>query len=167
MTSETGLERNKWCLFFDVCSKIEKLSAELYHFYSDVFLDNPDASRMWKKTALEEENHLEQIKMAERLTTEIDMVMPNGLEVACGIHAKLGRLVAGVKHNPPDLITALKKSIEMEERLAFLHMESALRFKNASMQQMFDALRASDREHISALKRQLAIESLARMEMSG
>lgn len=159
--------QEKALLFLDVCAQIEGLCAELYHFYSRVYTDNPDVVRLWKKTAMEEENHRNQINLAMRMRDEIESLLPNGLDVAYQIHHKLKHLVVGVKNNPPVLVTALKKSIEMEERLAFLHVESAVRFKDESIQKMFNALRAADREHITALRRQLAIESLAFTEMHG
>ena len=56
---------------------------------------------------------------------------------------------------------------EMEERLVFLHMDSAVKFKDMSVQHMFEALRSADRDHIRALRRQLAIETLAGTEMVG
>jgi hypothetical protein len=53
--------------FLDVYMGIETLCADLYHFYSEVFEDIPEASRLWKKTALEEENHKRQFELALRL----------------------------------------------------------------------------------------------------
>lgn len=159
--------REKSLLFLDVNARIEDLCAELYHFYSRVFLDNREVSLLWKKTAMEEENHRMQIQMAMRLSDAIEDVLPDGLSVTYTMHLKLKRLVAGVKNNPPDLVTALKKAIEMEERMAFLHVESSVRFRDESIRSMFEALRGADRGHITALKRQLAIETLAFTEMDG
>lgn len=162
---ESDSLREQSLLFLDVNARIEALCAELYHFYSRVFFYNGDVSRLWQKTAMEEENHRMQVQMAMRLSDAIEDVLPDGLTVAYSIHQKLHRLVAGVRNNPPDLVTALKKSIEMEERMAFLHVESSVRFKDESIRRMFEALRGSDRGHITALKRQLAIETLALTEM--
>lgn len=167
MTSDPGLEQDKWLLFFDLCARIEGLTAELYHHYSHVYSFHADATRLWKKTALEEENHRLQIEMASRLRDEIESVLPDGLNVTSGIYQKLVRIVAGVKSNPPDLITALKKAIEMEERLVFLHVDSSVKFKDRELQRTFDALRKADQDHIRALRRQLAIETLAQTDMTG
>jgi rubrerythrin len=67
--------------------------------------------------------------------------------------------------NPPDLITALTKSIEMEKRLADLHVESALHFKDDSIQKMFQALQQADQEHVKSLQHLLSIVSLPHAEM--
>ena len=166
MTESAGKENA--LLFLDVCAKIEGMTADLYHFYSRAFNADREVSRLWKKTALEEENHYRQIRLALKMLDQVEsLLLDDGLGAAYGIFHKLQKLVSGVKSNPPDLVTALKKSIEMEERLSFLHVDSSVRFKDESVQQMFSSLRAADREHVSALKRQLAIETVAFTEMRG
>jgi len=154
-------------LFLDLCASIEELFADLYHFYSRVYADNPDAARVWKKLAIEEENHRAQVELAAHLQDEVAGLEEGVLERSHLLHKKLQLMLRGVKSCPPPLDIALKKAVEMEESLAGLHVDRALSFKTESTQKLFHALREADRSHVSALKRQLAIETLAITEMMG
>src|SRR6185369_17555540 len=57
---------------FKMCSKIEAGFAELYHYYSELFSEDFDASALWKKVANEEENHLRQFEFADRIYRDAD-----------------------------------------------------------------------------------------------
>ena len=153
--------------FFDVCAKIEGLCAELYHFYSDVHQDNADISNLWKKTALEEENHQKQFELAFKLRDDVAIELHADLERTIRIHGKLGSLLQHVRQTPPDIVTALNKAIEMEEALADLHLDSSVRFQDESIRKMFQALREFDQDHVKALRYGLAIMTLSRTEMTG
>jgi hypothetical protein len=159
--------KDKATIFFDVCAKIEGLCAELYHFYSDIFQENADISNLWKKTALEEENHQKQFELAFKLLDEVDLELNADLDRTCRIHGKLGGLLQHVRQSPPDIVTALNKAIEMEEALADLHLDSSVRFHDESTQKMFKALREFDQDHVKALRHALAIMTLHKSEMVG
>jgi rubrerythrin len=159
--------KDKTTIFFDVCAKIEGLCAELYHFYSDIFQENAEISNLWKKTALEEENHQKQFELAFRLHKEIDLELNADLDRTCRIHSKLGGLLQHVRQSPPDIATALNKAIEMEESLADLHLDSSVRFEDESIRKMFQALREYDQDHVKALRHGLAITTITQMEMAG
>src|SRR5450631_3361737 len=102
-------------LFLDLCAQNERLCADLYHYYSDLFLDSADISSLWKKTALEEENHQKQFELAFRLRDDCEFELTKDLERALSIHHKLTSLLDHVHHNPPDIVSALQKAVEMEE----------------------------------------------------
>jgi rubrerythrin len=153
-------------LFLDVCMRIEGLCAELYHYFADVYGEYSDAALLLKKTALEEENHRKQFELVLHLRDEVEFeITPADLRRAWHIHAKITELLNVVKQKRPDLINAFTLAVEMEERLADLHVESAVRFKDESLVRLFEAFGRSDQEHVSALKRYLTILLLPGSEM--
>lgn len=166
MSEMTDIMASK--LFLQVCMGIEGLCADLYHFYSEVYEDVPDASRLWKKTALEEENHKMQFELALRLFDETEFEVPkDNLKRAFSMQYKLLKLIDHVKVNKPGLLTAVSKAVEMEDKLADLHVHIALKFKDESMQKLFTALSDDDRDHVSALQRFRTILYLPYCEMGG
>jgi rubrerythrin len=162
---ELDTTKDKIILFFDVCAKIEGLCATLYHYYSDIHKDNVDVSRLWKKTAMEEENHQKQFELAYRLREDIEFDLNADIDRFYRIHQILSNLLAHVRQNPPDIVTALTKAIEMEERIADLHLESSVRFHDESISKMFQALQAFDQDHVKSLRHCLAAVTLSKSEM--
>ncbi|OGU13061.1 MAG: hypothetical protein A2076_07215 [Geobacteraceae bacterium GWC2_53_11] len=155
-------------VFLDVCAGIEKLCADLYHHYSTIYQDIPEAASLWKKTALEEENHQKQFELALRLWDETEFdVLNDSLKQAYTIQYKLMTFMNNIKSSKPDLLTAVSKAIEMEKKLAALHVNTALKFKEASMQDMFKALSEADNGHMADLQRYQSILSLPHCEMEG
>ncbi|KAB0669652.1 hypothetical protein F6V30_12690 [Oryzomonas sagensis] len=155
------------CLIFKICARIEAQTAELYHYYSELFRENRDAAQLWHKTALEEENHLRQFELADRLYRNVDFVVAIDPERAERVCHKLGMLVSHVRQQPPDLETALSRAIEMEEALADLHMESVVRFADDSIQKIFRAMMRFDQEHVQLLKKFLTDVTKPRTERDG
>lgn len=140
--------------FLHMCMGIEGLCADLYHFYSKMFEDIPEASNLWKKTALEEENHRMQFELALRLVNEAEFeVSTDSLKRAYSIQNRLLRHFEQIKHHKPELLTAVSKAVEMEEKLADLHAHTSLHFKEESMQQLFKALSEADLDHVACMQR--------------
>jgi hypothetical protein len=165
MTDITDMTSKK--IFLEVCMGIERLCADVYHYFSKIYEDNPEASRLWMKTALEEENHQKQCELALRLLCETEFEVPKeSLERAYSVQYKLLYLIDHIKSTKPELLTAVSKAVEMEEKLADLHVH-ALNFKEESMQKLFKSLSAADREHIAALQRYRTILYLPQSEMVG
>ncbi|MDA8414225.1 MAG: hypothetical protein M0023_10625 [Desulfobacteraceae bacterium] len=158
---------DKVILFFDVCAKIEGLCATLYHYYSDLYKDDDDVSQLWKKTALEEENHQKQFELANRLRDDVGFDLKADLERTSRIHQKLVNLLDHVRQNPPDVVTALTKAIEMEESLSDLHLDSSVSFRDELISKMFQALREFDQDHVKSLRNCLSILMLPKTEMTG
>jgi len=159
--------RDRVVQFFDVCAGIEGLCAKLYHYYSDIYKDNDEVSRLWAKTALEEENHQKQFELVNRLRDDIGFDLNADIDRTVRIHQKLGTLLEHVRLNPPDLVTALSRAIEMEENLADLHLDSSVSFHDESIKAMFLALREFDQDHVKSLRHCLAIMQLPTTEMVG
>ena len=159
-------EKPDQLLFFDVCSKIEGLCAELYHYYSELFLENEEASRLWKKTALDEENHQKMIELANRLRKDCEFELIADIEKPYRVYNKLSAFVAHVRQFPPAIVPAFKNAIEMEEALYDLHIESSVKFKEPQLKVMFNAF-GGDLQHIMALRNFLAVLMLPLTEMTG
>ncbi len=161
-------DREKLLLFLDCCALIEHKCADMYHYYSELFNDTPEMARLWKKTALEEENHARQVRLAIRMIDEIATFPADAsLDKVYRVNRTLDALLAGVKQSPPSRTTALRKAIETEQHLAGLHVDHALMFRDPSTNQMFKALHDADQGHITELQKQLAIETIAHAEMCG
>jgi rubrerythrin len=155
-------------IFLEVCMGIEGLCAELYHYYSEIYEDIPEASRLWKKTALEEESHQRQFELALRLVNETEFeVSKDGLKRAYAIQYKLLKLLEHIKSNKPELLTAVSKAVEMENKLADLHVHTSLHFKEEAMQNLFKSLSDADRDHVSDMQRYRTILHLPLCEMEG
>jgi len=165
--AESYVLQNRCSLLFDLCKDIEGLVAQLYHFYSDYFKDNVEISRMWKKTAMEEENHHLQFALAQRIAGDIICSANVDLDMIADTKDKLSKLVSAVIKNPPDLVTALSRAVEMEEKLADLHASTVVNFADAETQNMFKAMIGFDQEHVETLRRYLAITTLNKAEMAG
>jgi rubrerythrin len=164
MNEMTGMMNKR--IFLEVCMGIENLCAELYHYYSKIYEDIPEASKLWKKTALEEENHQKQFELALRLLNETAFEVPkNNMHRAYFIQYKLLKLTNQIKSSKPELLTAFTKAIEMEEKLADLHISTSLRFEDESMQNLFKALSEADRDHVADLKHYHSILYLPHCEM--
>ena len=152
-------------IIFNICSKLEARFAELYHYYGDIFSEDFYASKLWKKVALEEENHLRQFEVADRLYRWSDFEVTVDLERAQRICNKMDTLLEHVRQTPPSLETALTKAIEMEEAIAYLHMTTAVKFADESIQNLFKAMAGSDLNHIQSLKDYLTVIHLSRTDM--
>lgn len=148
-------EHDRIWLLFDVCREIEGIFAELYHYYSDLFSDNQEVSRMWKKTAMEEENHQHQFALARRMLSNIDCVANVDIDSVVTIRDKLLKLVPYMKKNPPDLVTALTRAIELEEKLMDLHASRAVCFSDPETKKFFSAMINFDQDHVETIRSQL------------
>jgi rubrerythrin len=164
MSETTDMMTKK--IFLDVCMGIEGLCAELYHYYSKIYEDIPEASGLWKKTALEEENHQRQFELALRLWEETDFeVLDDSLKRAYSIQHKLLKFINKIKSTRPELLAAVSSAVEMEEKLADLHAHTSLKFREESMQKLFKALSDADRDHVTDLQRYRTILCLPQSEM--
>jgi rubrerythrin len=164
---QLDITKDKVILFIDVNAKIEGLCASLYHYYSEIHKDHVDVSQLWKKTALEEENHQRQFELAYRLRDDVEFDLKADIDRAYRIHQKLNNLLEHVRRSPPDIVTALTKAIEMEESLADLHLECSVRFHDEGVRKMFQALRDFDQDHIKSLRDCLTVMLLPKTEMAG
>lgn len=164
---ETEHDKANDHLIFEECSKIEARFAELYNYYSELFSDNVDAAELWKKVAAEEEDHLRQFEFANRIYRWADFTPNVQFARVRNVSEKMDALLGYVRLNPPQLETALRKSIEIEEALADLHMTSAVMFADENTQNLFKAMAKSEQGHIESLRRYLNVLEISHAEMNG
>jgi len=134
------------------CSQIEGKVAEIYHFFSDLHRENAELSVLWRKTALEEENHMYQFQLAARISrgtvagTRIDAGKAQAaLNMVESLQERL-------QEKPPTFAGALKFAVELEEKLSAFHLENAVIFDNDQAESLFRAMMANDRDHVAALQ---------------
>ena len=135
------------------CAAIERECAELYHWLSDLFRDDRKVSALWKKTALEEENHESQFLLAVKLSDGILAVPLIEQETADAQLEWLINLRRELEENPPDLVRALETALFIEEQLERFHLENVLLYSNEDHRRMFGAMMAHDQDHADSLKR--------------
>ena len=162
---KTEHDQTDIALFLNLSAQIEGLCAELYHYYSELFRDNEEISRLWTIYALEEENRQKQFELAYRLRDECAFELKSNIERVQNIRHKFIRLLDHVRQDPPDIVTALQKAIEMEEAISDIHMESAVRSKDAHIHDMFQAMQNFDKGNLESLKSMFAVVSLPQTEM--
>lgn len=141
--------------FLDACEQIERVAADLYHFYADHFVSDREISQLFRKTALEEENHVRMVQMAKRMVDQIRGV---------NVDTRLGQAAAtfitnhfeDVKKFPPALDQALQSSIRFEDKMSIFHSDNALLFTSNEVREIFTSLMKNDQEHVESLQRALS-----------
>jgi rubrerythrin len=137
----------------ELCRDIEMYNAELYKFYAEIFSADEEISKLWSKTALEEESHMNQIVMAIGMreqwhvaSVKVDIFRAeNTLRMVKSIYD-------GVRLNRPSLIDALRSAIKLEHNLDTFHMSNVATFKDGNLNELFKSLMNADREHIGMLE---------------
>lgn len=154
MTETHSGTRGDVLRILEICREIEECIAELYHYYADIFSDTPDISKLWEKTAREEENHAHQFALAITLRRQgVVQAVNTDLYTAETILNKLKSIYTTVKQNRPTIADALRSAIKLEEKLAEYHMSSLAHFQDESYQKLFDAMMKNDQGHIVSLER--------------
>lgn len=139
----------------ELCADIEIKFAELYRFFAELFIENPEISALWNKTANEEDNHAEQFKLAVRLRgagMETVKVDPSKITY---IIEKLNTFLPKFKESNPTLAQALMFAIQLEEKLSDYHMSILVDFADNDLAKLFKAMANNDIGHIDMLHQAL------------
>lgn len=136
----------------DICCKTEEACADLYHYFSKLYEDNPKASTIWKKTAVEEENHANQFRLASRLRGQGMKSLSTDSYKAKTLLAKLQSVYESVQKSPPPLKEAFRFAINLENSLSDYHMDTIATYEDESLANLFKAMMENDREHIQMLE---------------
>ena len=142
----------KMHLFLDACCEIESICAEIYYFFAEHFIDEPRVSRLWCKTAMEEENHARHVYLAKKMVESISWVSLESWRDASRARDAVRQLAVAVQKSPPSIEDALRLSLQCEERMERFHMQNAMLMKEKGGNDLFRALMREDREHASLLK---------------
>jgi rubrerythrin len=137
----------------EIARDIELYCAEVYKYFSEIFADDFELSNLWRKTALEEENHANQFVMA------INLRRMNMVEAVCVELQKAENTLLAIKSfydkvrlNKPTAIDALRNAITIEEKLSDFHMTSIALFIDDNFKKLFTAMMKADDYHLEKIK---------------
>lgn len=139
-------------IFLDSCYEIECCCAEMYYFFAEQFADNRKLSRLWSKTAMEEENHARHVLLAKKMVSSINWVCLESWRNATTALALVKQTIRSIRESPPGQKDAILMALACEHRLENLHMQSAILVKEAVGNSMFKALLKADRQHVELLE---------------
>lgn len=139
-------------LLLEKCRTIELLNQELYTRFAETYADIPEAVYLWRKTAVEEENHAEQFTLALKMRKCLQMQSTITLDTADKLIARLRNVIERLPSNRLSLIEALEFAIKLEQYLVKFHLSCVASFKDESFQKLFNAMMASDQGHIAAIE---------------
>jgi len=138
----------------EICRDVEVYVSELYYYFEESFRDTPDISSLWRKTAMEEENHAKQFVLAINLRKQ-DIVHAVIIDQSTAEAAlsKVKSLYETVRQSKPAIVDALHMAIELEEELAEYHLSALARFQDKSHKMLFEAMMNHDNGHALELKK--------------
>jgi rubrerythrin len=154
MTENPSGTKVEVLIILELCRDIENQSAELYHYFEGIFSDSPIISELWKKTALEEENHSNQFVLAINLRRQ-GLVQSVSLDqnTAETMLYKVKSLFEEVRRNKPGIADSLRLAIELEEELSEYHLSTMALFQEESHRKLFEAMMKNDHDHVVDLKK--------------
>jgi rubrerythrin len=138
----------------DICRDIEVTCSELYHYFEEIFSNTPNISLLWRKTALEEENHANQFVLALKLRRQ-GVVQSVNIDAGTAeeILTRIKRMNGEVRVKKPSIADALLLAIELEEDLSEYHLSTIALFEEESHKKLFEAMMKNDHDHVADLKR--------------
>lgn len=139
-------------ILLEKCREIELLCKELYDYFAEIYADNEDAVRLWRKTAIEEQNHADQFTLALKLRKGMSCIVVAESARVESIISQLRTVITRVKADPPKYLDALDSSIKLEKYLTEFHLSFVVMFEEESFKRMFTAMMESDQEHIASLQ---------------
>lgn len=139
--------------FIGICLGIKGLCADLYHQYSKIYEDIPAAAQLWQNTALEERYHQKTFENALCLIVENEFALPKErIKQSYAIQSTLKKNLTLCDTNKPILLSAVSIAVDLEEKLAALHEQTAQIFREKSLQRLFKSLSDADHSHIVTMQ---------------
>lgn len=142
-------------MMLDACEDVEKVGAEIYHFLADHFHDNAPIARLWRKTALEEENHARQVRLAKKMLKSIVWISTDTWRKIFSAQAQIHEIYGRIQDSTPSLKEALLFAIDMEEKMDFIHMQNSIIMEDKAGNDLFIAMMKADKGHAERLKEAL------------
>jgi hypothetical protein len=137
--------------------RIELAMSRLYQVLALAHKSTPTIAALWNKTAREEQQQAAQYRLAighaHAMLTGIYLDFEQVNQALLTIEALTERFRA----HPPEIEDALRRTVELEDKLRHLHLDVSGQFRNSSHRRLFRAMTAADQEHIDSLK--LALQS--------
>lgn len=143
---------NEVNFLLNVCKTMELLMVELYSYFSEIFKNNDEAYKLWRKMILEEENHVKHFDLAMKISSEVIENLSINKNEIMEKYLKMSEMVQKIKSSSCDLSDAINIAIELEENLEDFHISSISKFKNNSFKQLFLSMKSCDEAHLNLLK---------------
>lgn len=141
--------------FLESCRRIENKCAEMYWHFRRIFAGVEEFAELWKKTALEEENHARQFDLALRTKGAGMRAVKTDVSKAMANLKKVDAFLDQVLASQPTSMQALQMAIRLEELLAALHISSMVAFEDPGLKRFFESLMKFDNGHLSDLEEAL------------
>lgn len=148
-----SLIHNEVNFLLNLCKKMEILMVELYSHFANVFKDNDEIYKLWRKMQFEEENHVKHFDLAMKISSEaIENLTFNKNEIM-EKYLEMAEMLEKIKKDSScSLEDAIKMAIQLEENLEDVHVSTISKFKNNSFKQLFISMKSCDEAHIDMLK---------------
>ena len=140
----------------DLCTSVEMKCADLYRQLEIIHADFPEIALLWRKTAIEEDNHAAQFKLASRLKGAGMEGVKVNTEKVTFILQSIESYMDKIKNSHPSPTEALSFAIHLEDTLSEFHMSTAVAFNDPELPKLFHAMMGNDIGHVTMLKDTLA-----------
>lgn len=137
------------------CREIEFLCRDLYDYFAELYSGNDEAVRLWRKTAMEEQNHADQFTLALKLSKGLPCMITVDPVKIDSLVLQMQAIIEKVKNDPPTFKDALESAIRLEKYLADFHLVCVINFEDSSYKKLFQAMMDSDSTHIESLQNTL------------
>lgn len=142
-------------MMLDACEDVEKVGADIYHFLADHFHENAPIARLWRKTALEEENHARQVMLAKKMMKNIVWISTDTWRKIFSAQVQIHGIFDRIQESAPSLKEALLFAIDMEAKMDFIHMQNSILMEDKAGNDLFVAMMKADQGHAARLKEAL------------
>jgi len=135
----------------ECCRDIEILCSRLYVLFAEAHKADAEAHELWRKTAKEEDNHADQLRLALKLEGALNGAQVS-IEEARAVRDEMKHLVADVRKKTPSIPEALRMAIDLEKKLAAFHVSQAAVFGSGAQKALFEAMMRANDGHVTALE---------------
>jgi rubrerythrin len=136
------------------CARIEETVAKIYRRMAQAVGGAEELRSLWLEMAAEEDGHLRQIRLAQRLLREeiatASRISEGTLEQLAN---RANSILRGVHSAGVSADDALRVSIKLEQDFLRIHGDRAVDFADESAKQLFANLAKADEEHLARLQR--------------
>lgn len=141
-----------------VCETIERTMAQIYRLLAKNETADPRLRTIWLEMAKDEDDHAAQLQLAQRLASERVFQEKSGmlLDDVTRLQHRAQRFLELLKARSLSETDALRMAIALEAEFKDAHVNTALRFEDKGLEQMFQALCRADEQHVQGLKNYVA-----------
>jgi len=140
------------------CCVVEEKCAHIYRHFSKIFSNSEVICSLWDKIASEEDHHANAFRLAiGRLKPGMADVDPYNKKLS-KVMKTLESIHREVETKHPSLVEAFELALNIEKSLAEFHIDSAVKFSDSHISELFLQMEKYDQGHLELL--QETIDSL-------